>query len=142
MWTTPLNAAKFHFVWSTVPISENQTLQDTSVIMNWWAANAVGSIIPATPGQQQTVSFSVNGTGNYYAAMFTWDNIGNMSPMSNVASSSNDPFPTGVTTTSTTTGSGTTDNGSSTTEGQVSEANYTKCYEWMLCVFVALLLIN
>ena len=52
----------------------------------------------ASPGSQQTVAFQVNGTTDYYIAMFAWDSIGNISPMSNVAKSTNDTFP-GVSTT-------------------------------------------
>jgi hypothetical protein len=100
LWTTPANAAKFHIIWSTVPISENHTLEMNTTV-NWWAAHAIGTSMTATPGQQQTVSFTVSGATEYYVSMFAWDSMGNISPMSNMAKSTNDPFP-GVGTTGST----------------------------------------
>jgi hypothetical protein len=143
LWTTPANTVKFHFVWSNVTLSENHTLESPDVIRNWWAANAVGTSMQAAPGQQQSTNFPLNGTGDYYVAMFAWDSIGNISPMSNVAKSSNDTFPGVSTTMGTSSGVastlGTGSTGSTTQEGQASFATYVK--PWIAVLFVAVMLL-
>ena len=96
-WTTPANAVKFHFVWSNQTISEEHTIDPTKT--NWWAAGVIGTDLKAVPGSRQTISFDAPEAA--YVAMFTWDSIGNMSPMSNVAVTINGTFP-GVTSPTTT----------------------------------------
>jgi hypothetical protein len=118
-------------------LSENHTLASPNVIRNWWAANAVGPSITAAPGQQQSINFPVYGTGDLFVAMFAWDSIGNMSPMSNVAQSTNATFPGVATTMGTSdvgsTGSGST-TGGTTQESQVSFAVDVK--PWIAMIFV------
>ncbi|MFH0920573.1 MAG: T9SS type A sorting domain-containing protein [Fibrobacterota bacterium] len=83
MWTAPDDARRYHVVWSNKPIVEPQTID--SSVCNWWAANAVGPALLAVPGTQQSVVFEVSDTLPFYAAIFSFDSVENMSAMSNSA---------------------------------------------------------
>ena len=82
----------------------------------------MGTSLVAVPGSRQTISFDgITGVSDYYVAMFSWDSIGNMSPMSNVAVSVNGPFPGVTGGPSTTAGNGSTGpNGDNGNDADVS----------------------
>lgn len=83
-WTAPEEADRFHIVWSDKPISETTTT-DTEMT-NWWAANVVGPDLRQVPGKEQEITIAIpNSINSFYAAIFTFDENDNMSPISNVA---------------------------------------------------------
>jgi hypothetical protein len=82
-WTAPYGAARYHIVWSDKPISED-TVTDEALI-NWWAANPVGPGLVPIPGSKQSITIKPSRTKPFYAAIFSFDENDNMSPMSNVA---------------------------------------------------------
>ncbi len=84
-WTAPKDPDlhHYHIVWSTKPISATQTTDTTQ--SNWWAANAIGPSFKPEPGRRQSITITPSTPSPFYAAIFTFDNQGNMSPMSNVA---------------------------------------------------------
>ncbi|MFH0918720.1 MAG: T9SS type A sorting domain-containing protein [Fibrobacterota bacterium] len=82
-WTAPAGAKRYHIVWSHKPVVEPQTID--SSVCNWWAANAVGPSLVAVPGTQQSAVFEASDTLPFYAAIFSFDSVENMSAMSNVA---------------------------------------------------------
>ncbi|MFH0919129.1 MAG: T9SS type A sorting domain-containing protein [Fibrobacterota bacterium] len=82
-WTAPVDARRYHIVWSNKPIVGPQTID--SSVCNWWAANAVGPALTAIPGTQQSAVFEVSDSLPFYAAIFSFDSVENMSAMSNMA---------------------------------------------------------
>ena len=82
-WTAPTGAARYHVVWSTKPIVEDQSIDPA--VSNWWAAQVVGPDLAPVPGESQSLSFAIGSSTTVYAAIFTFDEADNMSAMSNVA---------------------------------------------------------
>jgi hypothetical protein len=82
-WTAPQDAVRYHIVWGGKPLSETTT-QDSSKL-NWWAANAIGPKLLPVPGTKQQLRFTPPSTDSVYVAIYTFDEIDNMSPMSNVS---------------------------------------------------------
>ncbi|MCP4267428.1 MAG: hypothetical protein GY777_18000 [Candidatus Brocadiaceae bacterium] len=85
-WTTPLEAFRFHIVYSEKPISEDIST-DTNMT-NWWAAKVVGPDLTAKPGEKQSFGITVDRDIDQYVAIFTFDENDNMSAMSNLAHTS------------------------------------------------------
>lgn len=84
-WTAPEEAARYHIVWSDQPISETTTTN--TKMTNWWAANVVGPDLQPIPNKKQKIAITIpDSTNSFYAAIFTFDENDNMSPMSNIAS--------------------------------------------------------
>lgn len=82
-WTAPQDAVRYHIVWGGEPLSETTT-QDSGKL-NWWAANAIGPKLTPAPGTKQQLRFTPPSTDSVYVAIFTFDEINNMSAMSNVS---------------------------------------------------------
>jgi hypothetical protein len=82
-WTTPPRAARFHAVWSTVPISPVWT--GDPGLRNPWACRPVGNTLPGRPGERQSLAFDVPAGKRIYAAVFSFDAENAMSAISNVA---------------------------------------------------------
>ncbi|QBQ54512.1 hypothetical protein [Nitrosococcus wardiae] len=84
-WTPPLEADRYHIVWSDKPISEAPTTDKK--MTNWWAANALGPDLIPTPNKKQKITITTSRSiHSFYVAIFTFDKNDNMSPMSNVVS--------------------------------------------------------
>lgn len=82
-WTAPLGAARYHIVYSEKPMSEDATTD--AKLTNWWAAHTVGSNLRARPGEHQQLIIQVDPAVAAYVAIFSFDDLENMSEMSNVA---------------------------------------------------------
>jgi hypothetical protein len=84
-WTAPpgTDLQRYHIVWATKPIAETTTTN--TAFTNWWAANAIGPLLVPVGGTQQSITLAGIATSPFYAAIFTFDNQDNMSPMSNLA---------------------------------------------------------
>lgn len=81
-WTAPADATRYHVVYSDKPIVEPNSTDPG--VTNWWAAYAVGPDLTPVAGQQQTLTFTPVFTGPCYVAIFSFDQVDNMSGMSNV----------------------------------------------------------
>jgi hypothetical protein len=82
-WTAPAGAARYHIVWSTKPVVEQNSTNPAET--NWWAANPNGPSLIPTPGARQSLLIDTGGAAPVYAAIFTFDQADNLSAMSNVA---------------------------------------------------------
>jgi fibronectin type 3 domain-containing protein len=81
-WTGPSDAVEYHVRWATRPISWQQT-QDEGRI-NWWKAAGVGNSLTGGGAKSLTISDLPNDSVLYFAVI-SFDEHGNMSEMSNVA---------------------------------------------------------
>jgi hypothetical protein len=82
-WTGPADVARYHVVWSTRLLAEENTLDPG--MTNWWAAHVIAPALTPTPGAPQDLTFDVGSASPVYAAIFSFDGADNMSALSNVA---------------------------------------------------------
>jgi hypothetical protein len=82
-WTAPADTMRYHIVWSTKPIVEEHSTD--SGVINWWAANPVGTGLVAVPGAVQSLVLNTGDARPVYVAVFSFDSSDNMSAMSNLA---------------------------------------------------------
>ena len=83
-WTGPATAVRYHAVWSDKPIVGTYSLD--SKVSNWWAANALGINKVATPGIKESIILDIPYIQQaLFFAMFSFDEVDNMSTISNVA---------------------------------------------------------
>lgn len=75
-WANPMEASRYHIVYSNKPISP-ETTTDIN-FTNWWAADVIGSKAQGTFNVKEISS-------PFYVAVFSFDANGNMSAMSNLA---------------------------------------------------------
>ncbi len=85
-WTPPVGATRYHVVWSDKPISA--TFTQSNSFSNWWAANAVGTEPQPLAGQ---LFINHSQSGDYEYRIFSFDNAGNMSGISNAARPASGP---------------------------------------------------
>lgn len=90
-WTGPENAARYHVVWSSKPIVEEHSTDES--VSNWWAANTAGTTKIPRPGAVESMSINTGGEMGLYFAVFSFDTENNMSEISNVAIATNGPVP-------------------------------------------------
>ncbi len=90
-WTAPIDARRYHVVWSRLPIAGEAT--ENVKFWNWWAANSIGPSFGATLGATETLTFTVPDTGYplVFAAVFSFDSANNMSRISNLGKSDSTP---------------------------------------------------
>jgi len=81
-WTTPSRAARFHVIWSTLPISA--TYDRSPGVRNVWACTPVGNRLEGKPGQRQSLQFNAPAGQRIYAAVFSFDSENAMSGISNI----------------------------------------------------------
>jgi hypothetical protein len=81
-WTPPVGAVRYQLVWSTKPIVEEPST--SSSVINWWAANPIGTGTFAETGTAVIWSIDTGATSPVYVAVFSFDASDNMSRMSNV----------------------------------------------------------
>jgi hypothetical protein len=80
-WTTPARAARFHVVWSELPISPAWTRDEG--LRNPWACTPVGNALEGRPGERQSLTFEA--PPGAHVAVFSFDAENAMSAISNVA---------------------------------------------------------
>ncbi len=88
-WTAPVagDLLRYHIVWSDDKPIKATTLPTDGAATPWWAATAFGEpgLVPRS-GQKQSCVIPADPSRRFYAAVFTFDAAGNMSEMSNLAS--------------------------------------------------------
>jgi len=83
-WTTPVRAARFHVVWSELPIAAEWTADADR--RNPWACTPVGNTLAAKPGEKQELPVGgLPGGKTLYFAVLTFNDVEDLSELSNVA---------------------------------------------------------